>query len=71
MKPAGLIMVAFGVLGICGAGFNWEWFMGNRKARFFTTILGRAGARVFYAAIGSALVVFGALVAAGLVSTSR
>lgn len=66
MDPVGLFIVAAGILSICGAAFNWDWFIDSRKARFFVAIFGRTGARIFYAILGIAAVVMGALVALGI-----
>ncbi len=52
---AGLILIASGCFSVCGAIFDWGWFMEARKARLVGAIVGRLGARVFYAAIGGAL----------------
>ena len=66
MNPLGLVFAAIGLFAICAAGLDWEWFMNHRKARFLVGVLGRAGARVFYAILGIGLVVLGVLVAAGI-----
>jgi hypothetical protein len=71
MNPGGLVLAACGLFAICGAGFDWEWFMNHRKARFVSTIFGRAGARVFYMLLGTGLVVVGLLMAAGIVQDAR
>jgi hypothetical protein len=62
MNPGGLFLVAAGVFSICGAVFDWDWFINSSKARFFVAILGRGGARIFYALLGIVIAVFGALV---------
>ena len=56
MNPWGLLLVAPGLFVICGAAFNWEWFLNNRKARFVITRLGRTGARIAYGLLGGAVV---------------
>ena len=61
----GLLLVAAGIFSICGAVFDWDWFMNNRRARFFVSIFGRNGARVFYIVLGMLLIVFGILLASG------
>ena len=71
MNPFGLLLVAAGVFSLCGAGFDWEWFMNNRKARIIAAVLGRKGARAFYAILGIALVVFGVLVTLGFAHESN
>ena len=67
----GLLLFAAGIFSICGAAFDWDWFMDDHRARPFVWILGRDGARAFYGLIGSALAVFGALVAIGVVPLSK
>jgi hypothetical protein len=71
MNPIGLIFVAIGVFALCGAGFDWEWFMNHRKARFFTSIFGRTGARIFYGLLGVGFVVLGVLFAIGVIHDTR
>jgi hypothetical protein len=66
---AGLIVAGCGAFSICAAAADWEWFMGHPKARLFVRILGRNGARVFYAALGGTLVLMGILIATGVLST--
>jgi hypothetical protein len=67
MKPdvLGLFFIAVGAFALCGAGFDWDWFMNHRKARAITRILTRTGARVFYALIGAGLVTLGTLAMLG------
>ena len=71
MDFTGLLFIAAGVFALCGAGFQWNWFMNHRKARFITSIAGRTGARIFYGVLGMVLVVFGTLVAAGITHLAR
>ena len=66
MNPFGLILVAFGIFSICGAAFDWDWFINSRKARFFVAILGRTGARIFYGILGLVIIVIGVLVTLGI-----
>jgi hypothetical protein len=65
VNPKGFILVATGLFALCGAGFAWEWFMNHRKARFFVGLFGRTGARIFYALLGTGLVVLGTLITLG------
>ena len=67
MNPIGFLVVAFGVFTALGAALDWEWFMGDPKARFFVRSFGRGGARIFYTLLGFGLIVFGALVAVGVI----
>jgi hypothetical protein len=66
MNPVGLILVAAGIFSICGAAFDWEWFINNRKARFFVATFGRNGARIFYGVLGIAITVVGTLITLGI-----
>lgn len=67
----GLLFLACGIFTLCGAGFDWEWFMNHRKAQVMCSIFGRTGARIFYGILGSGLVVFGALLATGMIQDSK
>ena len=40
---------------------NFDWYMNHRKAQFLVGLIGRDGARLFYAGLGS-LFLFGAVV---------
>lgn len=68
MSYGGLIVTAGGVFTLVCAAMNFNWFMEHRKARFFVKILGRDGARIFYAVLGLGLVTVGALLLAGVVN---
>ncbi len=63
-----LFFVAAGVLAMCGAALDWDWFMNARKVRAFVALLGRSGARVFYGLLGATLVTLGALMGAGVIA---
>jgi immunity protein 17 of polymorphic toxin system len=67
----GWLFAGCGAFAICGAAFDWDWFMNNHKARLFVILLGRRGARLVYGFLGSGLVVLGALMATGLLQESR
>lgn len=67
----GWFLAALGAFAICGAAFNWEWYMNHWKVRFFVRLFGRTGARVFYGLLGTALVVVGVLMAMGTVQESK
>lgn len=47
-----IVCLAGGLFSIAGAYFNWEFFFSSRKARPFVQLIGRNGARIFYAALG-------------------
>lgn len=66
MDPIGLILVAGGLFSICGAAFDWDFFILSRKAQFFVSIFGRNGARVFYFILGLIIVVMGAMMTLGV-----
>jgi small neutral amino acid transporter SnatA (MarC family) len=66
MNPLGLILVAGGLLSICGAAFDWDFFINSRKARFFVSTFGRTGARIFYAILGLVIMVLGVLISMGI-----
>jgi len=69
MPPSvmGLLFLAIGLFAICGAGYDWEWFMNHRKARFFVAVLTRTGARIFYALLGGGLATLGVLMMLGVI----
>lgn len=67
MNPLGLLLVAAGAFSICGAAFDWDWFINSRRAWLFVTLFGRNGARVFYGLLGTVLAVLGLLVTLGIV----
>ena len=50
------LLAAVGAIVICSAAFDWEFFMSKAMPQFFVRMLGRAGARIFYGLLGSALV---------------
>jgi len=65
MNLIGLFVIGAGVFCICGAAFDWDWFINSWKARLFVAILGRNGARVFYAILGTFIAILGALITLG------
>ena len=67
MNPLGLVLVAAGLFSICGAVFDWDWFINSYKARLFVALLGRNGARIFYGILGLIIVVLGGLITLGIV----
>lgn len=68
MNWLGLIFVAAGAFSICGAAFDWDWFLNSYRARFFVAILGRTGARVFYGLLGLGFIVLGVLFTLGVIT---
>lgn len=62
MKTTYLLLILAGLFAACGAGFDWDWFMENRKARMMSELLGdRSRARIFYLILGLAILVVGFL----------
>ena len=64
------LLAGCGVFAMCGAAFDWEWFMNHRKAQFLVRLFGRGGTRVFYGILGAALVAMGVLMATGVIQKS-
>jgi len=54
-----IILVLLGLFVLACSIFNWEWFMTSRRAGFMVKIMGRMGARIFYAIAGLVLVGLG------------
>ena len=66
-EPVGLIIVAAGAFSMCGAGFDWDFFMNNHKAWLFVKLFGRQGARIVYLLLGLCFVVVGILMTVGII----
>jgi hypothetical protein len=47
-----ILTIVAGGFSILASVFNWDFFFENRKAKFFVSILGRNGSRIFYSALG-------------------
>ena len=71
MNPVGLFIAAAGVFALCGATFDWDWFMNSRKARLWVAMIGRGGARVVYALLGTTLIITGALLSLGVLEQTH
>ena len=67
MDPFGFFFIAAGLLSVAAGTFGWEWFLSHRKARFFVSIFGRTGARIFYVIVGAGFVVFGVMFLPGYI----
>ena len=67
----GWLIAGCGAFAVCGAVFDWEWFMNHRKARLFVRLFGRGGARIFYALLGAGLAVLGVLMATGAIQDDK
>lgn len=70
MNFMGLLVMGGGIFAICGATCDWDWFMGHHKAKLLVAMLGRNGARVFYALFGAVLAVAGLLMLLGIIENS-
>ena len=55
----GLIAILFGIFTMVCAYKDYEWYMGNHKAKFFVNLLGRDGARAFYGVLGFIITLLG------------
>ena len=54
-----IILILIGLFVLAGSIFNWEWFMTSPRAGFMMRLMGRTGARIFYAVIGLLMVGLG------------
>ena len=71
MNPIGLIIIGAGIFSICGAVFDWDWFINSRKARFLVATFGRNGARIFYGVLGILIAMLGLLITLGVLKNAR
>jgi small neutral amino acid transporter SnatA (MarC family) len=62
-----ILSVFGGLFSLAGAVLDWEWFITNYRAAVFVRILGRSGARLFYALLGLSLTALGLAGAFGLI----
>lgn len=68
MHPIGVAMVVGGgAFSLLGAWRNWDWFFAWSPAPLVVALLGRTGARIFYAIIGAGLIVGGTLAGFGII----
>jgi hypothetical protein len=67
MNWPGLIFLLVGLFFIAGAVLNLGWFMNSRRSRFLSQFITETGTRIFYIALGIALVVWGILELAGVI----
>ena len=61
-----IAIILGGLFSIAGAWFDWEWFMNNSRVRGVVEVLGRRGARVFYAVLGVFLIALSVCVMLGV-----
>ncbi len=67
LNAMGLFFIVVGLIAICGAGYDWDWFMNHRKTRFFVAVFKRTGARVFYMLLGGGMATVGVLLMLGVI----
>jgi len=62
MNMTAMLLILTGLFAISGAGFDWDWFMENHKARFMSELLGsRTRGRIFYLILGVGIAPIGFL----------
>ncbi|MCC7012787.1 MAG: immunity 17 family protein [Planctomycetes bacterium] len=57
-----LIVIAVGAFSLLCAIKDWDWFILSAKAKLVVLLLGRKGARIFYAVLGIVLIAMGVIV---------
>ena len=62
------LMIGVGLLSIVASITNWEWFFKQRRAQMMVRLMGRNGARIFYALLGTFFAVVGWLVLSGQIA---
>ena len=62
----GVAIALAGLFSVVCAAKDYDWFMGNQKAKAAMWLLGRTGARIFYIVLGAALVVVGVCLVFGV-----
>ncbi len=68
MNFTGFILIGAGAFSVFCSIKDYDWFMEHRKARLLVKLLKRNGARIFYTLLGAGLIVFGGLIAAGVMT---
>ncbi len=63
-----ILLIGVGLFSTIASFTNWDYFFNHRKAKFFISLFGRTGTRIFYAILGIGLFVFGVLVISGIVN---
>ncbi|MBR8537510.1 immunity 17 family protein [Carboxylicivirga mesophila] len=59
------LMIGVGALIFMASLTNWEWFFKQRRAQTIIKLMGRNGARIFYAILGAFFAAFGWMVLSG------
>ena len=57
-----ILMMGGGVFSLCGSIMDCDFFFNNYKAQFMIQLLGRTGARIFYAVLGAFIIFFSIMV---------
>ena len=68
MNPVGLLIVAAGAFLVGTGVFDWEFAMNSLQARRLSNMVTRKGARAVYVVLGVGVIVFGALMTAGVIA---
>ena len=68
VNPVGLLIVAAGAFLVGTGVFDWEFAMNSRQARRLSNMVTRKGARAVYVVLGVGVIVFGALMTAGVIA---
>jgi predicted small integral membrane protein len=67
----GWLCIAIGVFALCGAIFQWKFFMTDERAQPFIRIFGTKGTRIFYGCLGSLFITLGIVLLAVLYARNR
>lgn len=59
MELLDIALSGFGIVFLCAAVFDWDWFWSLSKVNRMAGFLGKGLARFFYGLVGIALLVFG------------
>jgi len=70
MNYLGLLIAASGIFCVCGAAFDWGFFMNSRKTWVFKKMFGHNGARVFYVLLGIVVTIGGIGITLGIIKNS-
>lgn len=62
----GLQLVLLGAFAICGAAFQWRFFMKNYKNQTLASWIGVPAVRILYIVLGAGLAGYGLLVVLGI-----
>lgn len=65
-----LFLIGGGLFALVAVAFDWDFFMNDGKAEFFVSKFGRNRARLFYGALGLAILTAGVLLLTGVLENS-